>query len=1440
MPMLHERIKQHASTSGERVAVVAAGRRMSYDELWAAAERVRDAVVGRGLGPGNLVGLYLPRGGDVIAGLVGVLGAGAAYAVIEDDGDELNQVTKDRLSTMDHVVTHPPRLPHLSEMACSSMYAGEYQSIETDTIAPRASDAAYVMFTSGSTGKPKGVTVTHGNIEKYLAGVMQRLGVRSPIDCAHVSSLAADLGNTALFLALWTGGTVHLVDDSVRKDPRALLEYLERERVHLLKITPSHWSAVMSCIGDGRRRTHTLLEYLVLGGEGLSKAFAERVLQAGIATTLVNHYGPTETTIGVAAFVVRPEHVASLGDHETVPVGAPLGETRFWLRCDDGSVTDKGEGELFVGGPFVADGYWRAPEITAQCFGPLSGGPPGRYYKTGDLVRIASDGIATFLGRSDRQAKVNGFRVELEQIETAIRSLRGDIDVVVFDLTRSGGHGLIAVVGGPQRVDAADLKRELLQKLPSYMIPGRWIVQAHRLPRNANGKMDVPAIRAQMEDVLKSEPSPVPGVTSPENAGRPEASKRVVRLWQRLLRHDRFNVDTNFFDAGGNSLDAIELVGHLQSDGVAIAYSEFLAQPTVRQLTALLAQRDQDARQSRLDCEADDAMMACLSSAQRAFLDLDLPEPHHWNQALLLEFDAPLDIQAFRAGIADLLEWHTLLRTVYRRSGDSWRAVAAKPQAVFSFTDCESSVSASASEVWEWSERLQQEINIFEGPLFRVHAWSGQPSLLLLVAHHLCVDGVSWRIIVRDLAAAYSARLRGRAPAKPYSASTFWQWAKHIESQADSVSRRFESWWQEGGGGAPTPTRRAQLSLEGAARTCWIAFSPTETALLQDRIYRESGANLHSAVLAALVMVLGDGGVGGSATVDVESHGRVSLDQEVDTSRVVGWFTSTFPVRLQNSGDLKALARRAERALVGVPDLGVGYSLKERRPAQQRLLYNYLGPFEFEYGETDLNLRPSALPIAPARGKANPRSHDLKFTARIVRGQLVCDLCFDPEIDLDDRVSDAMRRLHRLLLELVTERPPSEPSVVFTRGSSTGLLTYTPRECLSDGSSTPPRREYSNVLLTGATGYIGLHLLRLLLKLTDTRVLCVVRGNDIAGAMRRLVAAYQWQFPDDDAKALRERCTVYCGDMERANFGLTEDTFGRLAGELDAVYHLASNTRLVGGARDFRGNLESVRTVLDLARRGRPKDVHYASTLAVAGLGNPKERRTFSETSLDIGQILQNGYERSKLDAERLLNAHAAQGVRVFIYRAGNVTGDSVTGRFQRNASNNRLVQLLIGIVRTGRSPAVLEDEICLAPVDVVARAILEISRCRDIVGGTFHLQTQHKVSVRQILLAIERSGHRLRPSDAGGVEELLTRFGDTSDPAVLLARFWSRRPVSNVEFDHARSAEVLNRLGVEFPALDDAWLMRFVEGISHVFSPAGKDAKSARGTTGDENRSLP
>ena len=550
--LLHQLFEERARIHPEHVAVVCGEHRLSYAELNAGANRLARHLRALGVEPGALVPICLERSADAILCLLGVLKAGGAYVALDPAQPD------ERLSIMLGELRPPLALTHERFAALFEREGVPVVCVDRDreSIARHgdenvensaaAEDLCYVLFTSGSTGRPKGVAVEHRQVLNYLHAITARLSLEPGASFATVSTLAADLGNTAIFPSLAAGGCLHLIPTDVSLSPDAFADYVASQRIDCLKIVPSHLEVLLTAPEPGRVLPE---KRLVIGGEASRPQLVERVRKLKPGCTVLNHYGPSETTVGVLTFNADPSRGETLS--ATVPLGYPLANTQVYvldprLRPVPVWVT----GEIYIGGAGLARGYLGHPELTAERFipNPFSAEPGARLYRTGDAARFLPDYSIEFLGRIDFQVKIRGYRIEIGEVEASLCAHPAVERAVVLAQGQGTGEArlvayIVAAQGSELSVD--ELKSFLAKKLPDYMLPSACFVLPG-LPLTPNGKVDRRALAGGRYANLELSARAV----SPRN----EAERAIANVWQEVLGLEKVGVYDNFFDLGGHSL----------------------------------------------------------------------------------------------------------------------------------------------------------------------------------------------------------------------------------------------------------------------------------------------------------------------------------------------------------------------------------------------------------------------------------------------------------------------------------------------------------------------------------------------------------------------------------------------------------------------------------------------------------------------------------------------------------------------------------------------------------------------------------------------------------------------------------------------------------------------------------------------------------------------
>ena len=621
---IHHRFEAQVKQTPDKIAVVFEEAQLTYAELNQRANQLAHYLQKLGVGPDVLVGILIERSSsgsaslalDIITAILGVLKAGGAYLPLDTALPRESLAFRLQDAQPPVLLTQQSLLEKLSKdlgkVICldrdSEVIAQE--SSENPTSEVRGENLVYVLFTSGSTGKPKGVAIEHRSLLNYLDGILARLDLPPGSSFATFSTFAADLGNTAIFPALCTGGCLYVASQEQVSDPEALAKYFQRYPIDCLKIVPSHLAALLTAPG-----AQSILprQRLILGGEVASWKLIEQIQQQTPNCQIINHYGPTETTVGVLTYAINSQSNRRVS--KTVPLGRPLANTQVYVLDKQLWPVPIGvPGELYISGVALARGYLNRPELTTERFitNPFSDELEARLYKTGDLVRYLPDGNLEFLGRTDNQVKIRGFRIELGEIEALLDQHPGVRQSVVSVWEEQESKRLVAYIvpNKQQQPSVSDLRSFLGGKRPEYMTPGAFVF-LKALPLTPNGKVDRRSL-------------PAPNQTRPELAEtfvapRTEVEQTLANLWQEMLQVEKVGVNDNFFELGGHSLLVVQVHSKLQGTfNREVSITDLFKYPTISALASYLSQEQN--QQSSLEKVQEQAEKRLSSRRKRAEL----------------------------------------------------------------------------------------------------------------------------------------------------------------------------------------------------------------------------------------------------------------------------------------------------------------------------------------------------------------------------------------------------------------------------------------------------------------------------------------------------------------------------------------------------------------------------------------------------------------------------------------------------------------------------------------------------------------------------------------------------------------------------------------------------------------------------------------------------
>lgn len=895
LQLLHEVVAAQAERTPEAPALLMRDRTLSYGEVQGLANRIGHCLREKGVRPNTLVAVLMEKGWEQAVACLGIQQSGAAYLPINAawPAERIDNVIKQ--GEVQFVLSQQRVLDRLGRRGLAVDVPEVWQGY-SDRPLPSVNsldDICYVIFTSGSTGRPKGVVLSHRGVMNTIRDCNQRYGVTASDRALQLSDLSFDLSVYDIFGMLSAGGAVVIPDEDHHLEPPHWIELVRRHRVTIWNSVPMY---VDMWVQSGEALPSVRL--FMLSGDKIPCDLPGRVRALMPSVSLWSLGGATEGSIWSIWYEIGEVDPS----WSSIPYGrAMTNQEMVVLDAAFNHCPPFMPGRIFIGGTGVAKGYWRDPEKTAAAFHthPLTG---RRIYDTGDLGRWLPDGNIEFLGRGDFQVKINGFRVELGEIEGAMQGLPGVKTAIVDAQDQPGGKGkcLVAYVVGDGTVEPEALRAALQERLPYYMIP-RFFVPLGEIPLSGNGKVDRKALpRPDFDRMVADHPYVAP---------RTAVEASLVDIWEKLLKHRPVGIHDNFFALGGDSLMTIQFVMQARDAGFEIGANALQSAPTVAELAQTLATKTAHAvGQVTGDVP--------LSPMQRYFLGWAHNCPHHFNVSAVFRCD--LEVERLRSALKVLAQHHDALRL--RVAGE--RQYYVEGEGEIPVECAESALADLPAKI----VRLQTTLHLEHGPVMRAMLFATEAGQrLVLVCHHMIVDGVAWGFLLSDLQHAYQ-----RQPL-PRPGSSFKDWTERLVRYAGSpqTEAQFPFWLAQNG-----PSFPEDSPGDGALQS--------DLALHECVLLEETVPHLYERVAAALVEASGQP----QLLVHIVGHGREAAFEDIDPTRICGWFTTHTPLVL--SGGLADVSAQ----LHSLPQHGLGHgALRYYHPRGDelagndtvRVLYNFLG-----------------------------------------------------------------------------------------------------------------------------------------------------------------------------------------------------------------------------------------------------------------------------------------------------------------------------------------------------------------------------------------------------------------------------------------------------------------------------------------------------------------
>ncbi|WP_368670040.1 amino acid adenylation domain-containing protein [Chitinophaga sp. GbtcB8] len=926
---IQEQFERQAAATPQQIAIVTADTQLTYKELNEKANQL--AAFLRGgcqVTAETLVALVSGRSAEMVVGMLGILKSGAAYVPIDPElpAERVRYMLEDaRIKIViienEHRKAVLPTAGFEAVVIKDNPLLLQYPAVNLPLI-NNAANLAYVIYTSGSTGRPKGVMLEHAALSNLCNWHNRYFEVTAQSKATVYSSISFDAAGWEIWPYLLTGATLYPLPGNIRLDVTAIAAFIKEQGI-----------------------THCFLPTVIC--EQLADAATTGLDQVKILTggdalrhtgnlKLINNYGPTENAVVSASI-----HLNELNGLSVIPIGKPIDNTAVYILDVNLQLQPVGvTGEICLAGYNLARGYLHQPALTAEKFVANPFKPGERLYRTGDLGRWLPDGNIAFAGRKDEQVKIRGYRIELGEIESILQQQPGIQAAVVLARPNSNGQKeLVAYLVSEVTLNITALRAALGTILPAYMLPAHF-VQLDVLPLNASGKVD-----------KKNLPDPETGIMAANVtyvAPRNEAERNLVAVYEEVLKKQSIGIKDDFLALGGDSIKSIQVVARLKQRGFTLTIQDVIRFPVIEELASKVQVVTRAVPQRLVEG------LVPLGPIQSQFLNGAVLHKHHYNQSVLLYSKTPVDINALRAALDKIVQHHDALRMVFRQTETGWLQENKGKTQGYIFEEIR---NISETDFAAHCDRLQSGMQLEEGPLFSVGLFRGEAGdRLLMVAHHLVIDGVSWRILFEDLSTLYQQYMAAQPLELPLKTDSFQYWQQMQQQYAQSEILQKEAvYWDalEAMHIPPVPVEHAEGSslIKDAARQSFL-LDESLTSRLLTQCYSAYRTEVNDLLLGAFSMAVAEVFELEKVLINLEGHGRENIGANVDVTRTVGWFTSMYPVvfDMRHREDAIRQLITVKETLHRVPNKGMGYGILRYTAGrnyrlQPQIAFNYLGDF---------------------------------------------------------------------------------------------------------------------------------------------------------------------------------------------------------------------------------------------------------------------------------------------------------------------------------------------------------------------------------------------------------------------------------------------------------------------------------------------------------------
>jgi iturin family lipopeptide synthetase B len=997
---IHELFEAQVEKTPDNYAVVYKNHAITYKELNEKANSVARVLREMGVNRDTIVALITERSIEMIIGILSILKAGGAYLPIDQayPVDRVNYMLGDSKANI--LITNIDYNEllfqgNIIDLRDSALYANDPSNLENINF---GNDLAYIIYTSGTTGKPKGVMIENRSVINLSMNINKNIyqEYHTKLNVALLSPYVFDASVKQIFPAILHGHTLVIIPEEERLDGDKLVNYYIEHNIDISDGTPAHLSIIRDMLID--KNIELPAKHFVIGGEELFIDLVRNFFEVNPKKELkiTNVYGPTECCDVSTMYEIDCDKIESL---TKIPIGNNLDNVQIYILDKyRNPVPIYTPGEIYISGEGLSRGYMNQRELTEERFvtNPFIEG--SKMYRTGDLGKRLMNGEIEYLGRIDQQIKIRGFRIELEEIEKQIREFTDVKEAaVVCGESAQGSKYIAAFVVSNTKINLNDLRTHLSKSLPNYMIP-TYIMNVDKIPVTHNGKID----KKQLIELLQEEQVQY---VPPRN----HLEEIVADVWSEILDVDTVGIRDNFFDLGGDDSSAIRMVMELQKHNIELKVSDLRLYSTIEKLGEHIKFHEGIASEQIVTGDVE------LTPIQKDFFERSLNHKDRWNQAFCLYKKEGFNEKIVKQAFDKIVEHHDALRMRFsNKEGKVLQYNAGINDNsftfdIYDFTDCNNlNLYENIEKV---ANSLQGGISLSKGPLVKLGLFkTKEGDHLLIIIHHLVVDGVSWRIILEDFATGYKQLSSDENICLAGKTDSFKQWADELMlySKSEELFQELEYWRGINEASRNQLTRDQQVSVRRFRdiRTEELILSKEQTTNLLKNVHKAYGTQANEILLSILGLALQEWNGLDKVLINLEGHGREEIIKDINIKRTVGWFTSFYPVVLDmNEGkDLENYINRTKDSLRNVPNKGIGFGIlkymskldgadKKSFQYKPEINFNYLGQFgDDSYNEV---FTLSDAPIGDCVDINDETQYALNIICKVINKQLSISFRYD-------------------------------------------------------------------------------------------------------------------------------------------------------------------------------------------------------------------------------------------------------------------------------------------------------------------------------------------------------------------------------------------------------------------------------------------------------------